>query len=270
MFDRLFGANFFEVRGGRRRRCLWQHLFWIFGHPEVYILILPAMGIVSEVLPDLLPQAALRLLRHGLLHGIAHRLPGLRACGPPHVHRRAWAPWPTRSSRSRPWPSPSRPASRSSTGSPPCGAARSASTTPMLFALGFIAMFIIGGLSGVMHSAAPSDAQQHDTYFVVAHFHYVLIGGAHLRPLRRDPLLVPEGVRPHAGRAAGQLAASGSCSSASTSPSSPCTSSACMGMPRRIYTYAAGPGLGALEPALHHRRVHPRSRRPGAHLPTSS
>jgi cytochrome c oxidase subunit I len=64
--------------------------------------------------------------------------------------------------------------------------------TPMMFALGFIWMFMMGGFSGVMHSAAPADAQQQDSYFVVAHFHYVLIGGSHLRPPRRHPLLVPE------------------------------------------------------------------------------
>ena len=73
--------------------------------------------------------------------------------------------------------------------------------TPMLFALGFIAMFTIGGLSGVTHSIVPADTQQTDTYYVVAHFHYVLFGGLDLRDLRRLLLLVAEVLRPDARRA---------------------------------------------------------------------
>ena len=97
-----------------------------------------------------------------------------------------------------------------------CGAARSASRRAMLFAIGLVALFTIGGLSGVMHASPPADLQQTDTYFVVAHFHYVLFGGTHLRALRRHLLLVPEDDRPAARRAAGHAGTSGSSSSAST------------------------------------------------------
>ena len=81
--------------------------------------------------------------------------------------------------------------------------------TPMLFALGFIAQFTIGGLSGVMHSIVPSDTQQTDTYFVVAHFHYVLFGGLVFAHLRRLLLLVAEGLRQDAQRDDRQAATSG-------------------------------------------------------------
>ena len=98
-------------------------------------------------------------------------------------------------------------------------------TVPMLFVLGFIVVFIIGGLTGVMLASVPLDLQVHDTYFVVAHLHYVLIGGAVFPLFGALLLLVSQDDRPDAERAARALATSGSSSSASTSPSSRCTSS---------------------------------------------
>jgi cytochrome c oxidase subunit 1 len=175
MFDRVFGTTFYNVAAGGDV-LLWQHLFWLFGHPEVYILILPAMGIVSEVLPTFSRKPLFGyavVVYSGVLIGIV-----------------GWGVWAHH---------------MFSTGlGPIADSVFSASTmliavptgvkifnwigtmwggrlefkTPMLFAVGFISLFIIGGLSGVMHSSPPADLQQTDTYFVVAHFHYVLFGGA--------------------------------------------------------------------------------------------
>jgi len=174
-FDRLFGANFFNPQAGGNP-ILWQHMFWLFGHPEVYILILPAMGIVSEVLPvfsrkPLFGYAA--VVFSGIAIGFmgwgvwAHHMfaAGLGAVAnsafalstmfiavPTGVKIFNWLGTVWRGSLSF--------------------------ATPMLFSIGFVAMFIIGGLSGVTHAIVPSDYQQTDTYYVVAHFHYVLFGGA--------------------------------------------------------------------------------------------
>jgi cytochrome c oxidase subunit I len=175
MFDRLFGANFFNVAAGGNP-LLWQHLFWLFGHPEVYILILPAMGIVSEILP-VFARKPLFGYPVVIVSGIAIGFMG-------------WGVWVHH---------------MFATGLGPVAiSAFSVSTmliavptgvkifnwiatmwggslrfrTAMLFAMGFVAMFTIGGLSGVTHAVSPHDRQQTDTYYVVAHFHYVLFGGA--------------------------------------------------------------------------------------------
>ncbi len=175
LFDRFFGMNFFITQAGADPRW-WQHLFWIFGHPEVYILILPAMGIVSEVIPTFSRKPlfgypfvvysgiAIAVMSFGVwahhmfsvgmgpiadaFFSIATMLIAI----PTGVKILNWI------------------------GTIWGGAVRF--TTPFLFSVGFIAMFIIGGLSGVMHASPPADLQQTDTYFVVAHFHYVLFGGS--------------------------------------------------------------------------------------------
>ncbi|MBI2166132.1 MAG: cytochrome c oxidase subunit I [Chloroflexi bacterium] len=175
MFDRMFGTNFFNPAAGGQP-ILWQHLFWLFGHPEVYILILPAMGIVSEILPTFSGKP---LFGYPVVvfSGIAIGFLG-------------WAVWSHHMFTVGLGPvANSVFALTTMTIAVPTGVkifnwigtlwgGSVRLTTPMLFAIGFIAMFIIGGLSGVMHAAAPSDAQQQDTYFVVAHIHYVLFGGA--------------------------------------------------------------------------------------------
>jgi cytochrome c oxidase subunit 1 len=174
-FDRLFGTNFFNPAAGGDP-VLWQHLFWLFGHPEVYILILPAMGIVSEVLPTfsrkpLFGYAAVvfsgiaigfmgwgvwahHMFTVGLgpVANAAFALSTMFIAVPTGVKIFNWL------------------------GTLWGGSIRF--TTPLLFAVGFVAMFIIGGLSGVTHAITPSDAQQQDTYYIVAHIHYVLFGGA--------------------------------------------------------------------------------------------
>ncbi|MCA1832157.1 MAG: cytochrome c oxidase subunit I [Actinobacteria bacterium] len=175
IFDRLMGTNFFNATKGGDP-LLWQHLFWLFGHPEVYILILPAMGIVSEVLPTF-SRKPLFGYPVVVFSGIAIGFMG-------------WGVWAHH---------------MFATGlGPVANSAFAVSTmfiavptgvkvfnwtatmwggslrlkTPMLFSIGFVTMFIIGGLSGVTHAVVPSDYQQTDTYYIVAHFHYVLFGGA--------------------------------------------------------------------------------------------
>ncbi len=174
-FDRFVGTNFFNPSAGGDP-ILWQHLFWVFGHPEVYILILPAMGIVSEVLPTF-SKKPLFGYPFIVLSGVFIGFMG-------------WAVWSHH---------------MFTVGLGPVANATFAITTmliavptgvkifnwlgtlwggsihlstAMLFAIGFIVLFIIGGLSGVTHASPPADAQQQDTYYIVAHLHYVLFGGS--------------------------------------------------------------------------------------------
>ncbi len=173
--DRNLGTAFFSAAGGGDP-VLWQHLFWLFGHPEVYVLILPAMGIVSEVLPTF-SRKPLFGRSFVIFSGIAIGFMGfgvwahhMFTAGLGPVAEAAFAlttmfiAVPT-GVKIFNW-----------LGTIWGGSLRL--KTPMLFSLGFIFLFVIGGLSGVTHSAPPADAQQHDTYYVVAHFHYVLFGGA--------------------------------------------------------------------------------------------
>ena len=172
--DRNFATNFFNPSQGGDP-LLYQNLFWLFGHPEVYILILPGMGIVSEILP-VFSRKPLFGARVVIFSGIAIGFLGwgvwvhhmfVTGLGPATVTGFGVATMaigvPT-GVKIFNW-----------LGTVWGGAVRL--KTPMLFALGFIAMFTLGGLSGVMHSIVPADSQQTDTYFVVAHFHYVLFGG---------------------------------------------------------------------------------------------
>ena len=174
MFDRLFGGNFFDVSQGGNP-ILWQHLFWIFGHPEVYILILPAFGIISEVVSTF---SGKRLFGYsamvfatvviGFLSFMvwAHHMftVGLGPLGnalfgvttmliavPTGIKIFNWlfTLW----------------------------GGHIRFTTANLFAVGFIPTFVVGGMGGVMLAAPAADFQFHDTYFVVAHFHYVIVGG---------------------------------------------------------------------------------------------
>ena len=174
-FDRQFGTTFFLTEGGGDP-VLWQHLFWLFGHPEVYILILPAFGIVSEILPT--------FSRKPLFGYPAIVFAGF---GIAFIGFGVWAHHMFASAIS--------PVAQAGFGistmviAVPTGVkifnwlgtiwgGKLSLKTPMLFALGFIGMFVIGGLSGVTHSIVPADTQQTDTYYIVAHFHYVLFGGA--------------------------------------------------------------------------------------------
>jgi cytochrome c oxidase subunit 1 len=175
ILDRLVGTNFFNPAAGGDV-LLWQHLFWFFGHPEVYIIFLPAVGMVSTLLPTFARRPVFgylalvtALITTGVLafglwvhHMFVTGLPRLgesfftassmAIAIPAGIQIFCWI--------ATLWD-----------GKP-------VFKTPLLFVLGFIVTFVIGGLTGVMVASVPFDTQVHDTYFVVAHFHYVLVGGA--------------------------------------------------------------------------------------------
>ncbi len=174
-FQRNFGAQFFDVAAGADP-LLWQHLFWIFGHPEVYILILPAFGIVSEVLP-VFSRKPLFGYPFVVFSGAAIGFVG-------------WGVWAHHMFASGIGPVSVAVFSITTMGiAVPTGVkiinwtltmwgGKLWFTTAMKFAIGLIALFTVGGLSGVTHAVSPSDTQQTDTYYIVAHFHYTLPGGA--------------------------------------------------------------------------------------------
>ncbi|KIL37514.1 quinol oxidase subunit 1 [Cohnella kolymensis] len=174
MFDRLFQANFFEPGTGGNS-VLWEHIFWVFGHPEVYILILPAFGVISDVVSTFSRKrlfgyssmvfatvliAFLGFMvwaHHMFTTGLGPVANGLFSIAtmliavPTGVKIFNWlfTLW--------------------------GGSIRF--TTASMFAIGFIPTFVMGGVTGVMLASAPADFQYHDSYFVVAHFHYVIVGG---------------------------------------------------------------------------------------------
>ena len=174
MFQRSFGATFFTVEEGADP-LLWQHLFWIFGHPEVYIIVLPAFGIVSEVLP-VFSKKPLFGYPFVVFSGAAIGFVG-------------WGVWAHHMFASGLGPVSVAVFSVATMAiAVPTGVkiinwtltmwgGKLQFTTAMLFACGLIVQFTLGGLSGVTHSVAPSDTQQTDTYYIVAHFHYVIFGG---------------------------------------------------------------------------------------------
>jgi len=175
LFDRLAGTNFFSVGEGADP-LLWQYLFWFFGHPEVYIMILPGFGVISEVLPvfsrkpifgyKMIAYASVAIgflsfgvfVHHMFVAGIDPVLQvffmssTMLIAVPTGVKVFSWV------------------------GTLWGGSLRF--KTSMLFALGFLAVFTIGGISGVFLASVPVDIQLSDTYYVVAHIHYVLVGGA--------------------------------------------------------------------------------------------
>jgi cytochrome c oxidase subunit 1 len=173
-FDRRFGANFFNVDAGADP-LLWQHLFWIFGHPEVYVLVLPAFGIVSEIIPTF-SRKPIFGYPFMVFSGIAIGFMG-------------WGVWAHHMFVSGLGPLSVTAFSLSTMFiAVPTGVkilnwlatmwgGRLRFDVPMLYAIAVPAMFTIGGLSGVTHSVAASDTQQTDTYYIVAHFHYVVFGG---------------------------------------------------------------------------------------------
>jgi cytochrome c oxidase subunit 1 len=175
LFDRRFGTHFFDPLAGGNP-LLWQHLFWLFGHPEVYVLILPAFGIFSEVLP-VFARKPLFGYQFVVFSGIAIGFIGFGVWAH-HMFAAGLGP-----------------VANTAFGittaiiAVPTGVkifnwmatlhgGDIRFTTAMLFSIGGVMNFVIGGLSGVTHAIVPADYQQTDTYYIVAHFHYVLFGGA--------------------------------------------------------------------------------------------
>ena len=238
VFDRFFGTNFYTTSAGADP-LLWQHLFWIFGHPEVYILVLPAFGLVSEVLPTFsrkpifgYPVMVYSLILIGMLgFGVwAHHMFAV-GMGPiadsffgittmliaiptgVKIFNWIFTLW----------------------------GGQIRFTTAACFGIGLIAMFTIGGISGVMHSSPPADLQQTDTYFVVAHFHYVLFGGSLMGLFAGIYYYFPKFTGHMLDEKLGQwhfwLNLIGS-----NLTFFPMHFSGLNGMPRRIYTYDGGQG----------------------------
>jgi cytochrome c oxidase subunit 1 len=175
LFDRNFGTRFFNAELGGDP-LLWQHLFWFFGHPEVYILILPAFGIISEVVSTFSrkPLFGYAFLAYS---GVAIGFLGFVVWAH-HMFATGLGPLADAifSGASMLIAVPTGVKIFNWIGTLYGGSINL--KTPLYFAVGFIAMFIVGGISGITLASPPIDLQQTDSYYVVAHFHYVLFGGA--------------------------------------------------------------------------------------------
>ena len=239
--DRKIGTHFFNPGAGGDP-LLWQHIFWIFGHPDVYIQFLPAVGIISMIIPVFTrkalvgyPFVVMAMVATGFMsfglwahHMFTTGLPELSLSFfsaasiliaiPSGIQVFAWIAtiW-----RGKPvW------------------------KTPFLFLMGFFMLFVLGGLTGVMVAVAPFDLQVHDTHFVVAHFHYVLIGGM-LFPIFAaiyywSPKYFAHGImlNERLGQWHFWLLFLGF-----NVAFFPMHLTGLLGMPRRVYTYKAGLGL---------------------------
>ncbi len=236
--DRRFGTHFLDPQQGGDA-VLWQHLFWLFGHPDVYIIVLPALGIISSIVPVFsrrpivaYPLIVLAAIATGVIsfgvwvhHMFAVGLPQLSLSFfsaasivvtlPAGIQMFSWI-------------------TTMLTG-------RLVPSVPMLWAMGFVAAFVVGGVTGVMFAVVAFDQQVTDSYFVVAHFHYVLFGGAVLPMLAGLffwwPKMTGRMTSPRGGRWSFWLTFLGF-----NLTFFPMHVSGLLGMPRRIYTFE--PGLG--------------------------
>ena len=242
ILDRLVSTHFYDSqRGGDP--LLWQHLFWFFGHPEVYIIFIPGTGLVSTIITTfsrrpmfgylavVLSLVSTAFMGFGLWvhHMFATGLPQLGAnfftaasmiiAIPTGIQFFCWI--------ATLW------------------SGRIALKTPLLWILGFFAIFLIGGLTGVQLAAVPFNIQVHDTYFVVAHFHYVLIGGAVFPLFGAIYYWFPK----MTGRMLGERLGAwvfGLMFAGFNLTFFPMHVLGMHGMPRRVYTYSAGLGWGTL------------------------
>ena len=240
--ERAFGWPFFNpAKGGDP--LLWQHLFWIFGHPEVYIVFLPSIALVAMIVPTfartqivgygwvVLAAVGTGFLSFGLWvhHMFTTGLPGI-SIGIFSAASQAVAI--------------------------PTGvqlfcfiatlaAGRVVRSVPMLFVLGGMAIFVLGGLTGVMVAIAPFDFQAHDTFFIVGHLHYVLVGGT-IFPIVAGfyyffPLVNGKTLSEKLGRAAFWIMFAGF-----NVAFLPMHFTGLLGMPRRVFTYPSGMGFDGL------------------------
>ncbi|MDQ3585338.1 MAG: cytochrome c oxidase subunit I [Pyrinomonadaceae bacterium] len=240
--ERAFGWPFFNPAGGGDP-LLWQHLFWLFGHPEVYIIFLPSVALIAMIVPTfarrpivgygwiVLAAVGTGFLSFGLWvhHMFTTGLPGI-SLGLFSAASQAVAI--------------------------PTGvqifcfiatlaAGRVTRSIPMLFAFGSLVIFVLGGLTGVMVAIAPFNFQSHDTFFIVGHFHYVLIGGA-LFPIFAGcyyffPLINGKQLSDKLGKIAFWLTFIGF-----NVAFLPMHLTGLRGMPRRVFTYPAGLGFDTL------------------------
>jgi len=237
--DRLIGTNFYNSYE-HGDNLLWQHLFWFFGHPEVYIIFLPATGFVSVMVETFCrrpvfayPVVVLALISTGIL-AFGLWVHHMFATGLPRVGYSFYT-------------------AASMTVAIPTGLqifcwlatmwdGRPRFQVPMLYVVGFIVTFVIGGLTGVIIASVPLDLELHDTYFIVAHFHYVLIGGA-VFPLLGIltywyPKITGRMMSETIGKIGFWMLFLGF-----QLTFFPMHFSGLLGMPRRVYTYPAGLGL---------------------------
>ena len=240
--DRLISTHFFNPAEGGDA-LLWQHLFWFFGHPEVYIMFLPGTGIISSLLPAFTrrpvfgyPAIVLSIIATGFIafglwvhHMFATPLPQLGqsfftaasalVAIPNGIQIFCWI--------ATIW------------------SGRPIFRTPLLFAIGSIIIFVIGGMTGIMIASVPFDSQVHDTYFIVAHFHYVILGGV-VFPLFAGfyywwPKVTGRLLSETAGKWNFWLMFIGV-----NTTFFPMHKLGMEGMPRRVYTYLEGTGWGDL------------------------
>jgi cytochrome c oxidase subunit 1/cytochrome c oxidase subunit I+III len=236
--DRRFGTHFFDPSGGGNV-LLWQHLFWLFGHPDVYIIVMPALGIVSAVLPAfcrrglaayaliVLSIVAIAIISFGVWvhHMFSTGLPQVSLTFfsaasvlitiPSGIQIFAWLATML--------------------------LGRVVVRVPLLFVAGFIVVFVIGGLTGVMFAVVAFDQQSTDSWFVVAHFHYVLVGGAVFPMLAGIYYWLPKLTGRMYSERLG-LWAFGLVFAGMNLTFFPMHVVGLLGMPRRTYTYE--PGLG--------------------------
>ncbi|HEV8309059.1 MAG TPA: cytochrome c oxidase subunit I [Methylomirabilota bacterium] len=240
--DRMVETRFFDVAAGADP-LLWQHLFWFFGHPEVYIVFVPALGIVSSIVVAFAGRPIVgytamvfAVVATGFL-GFGLWVHHMFATGLPQLGMSFF----TAASMMIAIPSGIQIFCWIAT----LWAGRPRLRTPLLFVLGFVSLFVVGGLTGVMLASAPLDLQVHDTFFVVGHFHYTLIGGAVFPLFAAFYYWFPKVTGRRLGEGLGRwnfwLLFIGF-----NATFFPMHLLGLQGMPRRVYTYSAELGWGSL------------------------